>query len=608
MRLTISRSIMLFGFVTCLGVLSIVGISTVALDNLEITGPLYKHIAAGKDLLGDILPPPEYVIEAYLDANLAAQNPADVAQYKKSLADLQAQYNDRRTYWQSADLPPDLRVELTETSDADVQQFWQQLNNVVIPAIAANDTQAISDSMAKLGEIYRAHRALINDIVTKATNADNENEAAAASNLSFYSKLMFSVLGLVMLVVMLGLYLVGQKVVGPIKRLSDYMAALAEGHLEAEVPYIGRADEIGDMAKATSSFRDSILSHQRLREEQEVERASAEYERKRNEAAREDALKQLDTVVHAMTLGLDKVTRGELTFRLTEWFPVDYKKLRMDFNQAIDQLMQTMKAVVRSTRAVTASANELTHASDDLSRRTEHQAATLEQTAAALDEITATVRRTASSADEANDIVSKAKTDTEQSGVTVKATVAAMSSIETSSKQIGNIIGVIDEIAFQTNLLALNAGVEAARAGDAGRGFAVVATEVRALAQRSADAAKEIKQLISTSGEQVVLGVKLVGDTGKALTRMVGQVEQISRIVGEIAAAAREQSSALGQVNSAINQMDQVTQQNAAMVEQSTAACHGLASEARELGSLIAMFRTEETGEAGVIRPALAAE
>ncbi|MDR3520973.1 MAG: methyl-accepting chemotaxis protein [Acidocella sp.] len=607
MRFTISRSILLFGVVTCLGVLSIVGISSLALRNLEITGPLYEHIAAGKDLLGDILPPPEYVIEAYLDANLAAQNPADVADYKKSLADLQAQYNDRKTYWQSADLPEDLRVELTQTSDADVQQFWQQLNDVVLPAIAQNNQPAIAQSMSKLGEIYRAHRALINDIVAKATAADDANEAQAAAQLQFYNILMMSVLGVVIFIVLAGLFLVRRKVVAPIKTLAAYMGTLAQGHLELAVPFMARHDEIGEMALATSSFRDSILGHQRMREEQEVERASAEYERKRNEAAREDAMKQLDAVVNAMTTGLDKVTKGELTFRLQEWFPADYKKLRMDFNQAIDQLMQTMRAVVRSTQAVTASANELTHASDDLSRRTEQQAATLEQTAAALDEITATVRRTAASADEANEIVGKAKSDTEHSSVTVKATVEAMGGIESSSRQIENIIGVIDEIAFQTNLLALNAGVEAARAGDAGRGFAVVATEVRALAQRSADAAKEIKQLISTSGEQVEIGVKLVGDTGKALTRMVGQVAQISRIVSEIAAAAKEQSSALGQVNTAINQMDQVTQQNAAMVEQSTAASHGLAAEARDLANIIAQFKTEDGVEARP-RTMLAAE
>jgi methyl-accepting chemotaxis protein len=197
-----------------------------------------------------------------------------------------------------------------------------------------------------------------------------------------------------------------------------------------------------------------------------------------------------------------------------------------------------------------------------------------------------------------------AKSDAEQSGAVVRETVTAVSGIEASSKQIGNIIGVIDEIAFQTNLLALNAGVEAARAGDAGRGFAVVATEVRALAQRSADAAKEIKTLISASGKQVDAGVKLVGETGKALGRIVEQVSKLNQVVTEIASSTQEQATGLNEVNTAVNQMDQVTQQNAAMVEQSTAASHGLAGEAETLARLVGQFRIGQETQTPTIRPA----
>jgi methyl-accepting chemotaxis protein len=249
-----------------------------------------------------------------------------------------------------------------------------------------------------------------------------------------------------------------------------------------------------------------------------------------------------------------------------------------------------MRAIAQNTSGVRSGAGEITQAADDLSRRTEHQAASLEETAAALDQVTATISKTAESANGARDTAATAKADAEHSGEVVRETVAAMSGIETSSKQIGNIIGVIDEIAFQTNLLALNAGVEAARAGDAGRGFAVVATEVRSLAQRSADAAKEIKQLISTSGQQVETGVRLVGETGRALTRIAEHVAQLNGLVSDIAAAAREQAVGLAEVNTAVNQMDQVTQQNAAMVEQTTAASHGLEKEARELVQLVGQF------------------
>jgi methyl-accepting chemotaxis protein len=267
----------------------------------------------------------------------------------------------------------------------------------------------------------------------------------------------------------------------------------------------------------------------------------------------------------------------------------------------METLQDTLKAIAASTQGVRAGAHEITAASDDLAHRTEQQAASLEQTAAALDEITAAVHKTAEGAGEARLVAAGSKSDAEHSGAVIHETVQAMSSIDHSSREISNIIGVIDEIAFQTNLLALNAGVEAARAGDAGRGFAVVATEVRALAQRSADAAKEIKALISASRQQVESGVKLVDETGNALGRIVGQVTKLNELIAEIAASALEQATGLKEVNSAVNQMDQVTQQNAAMVEQSTAASHSLASEASELARLVGQFHIGQPAPASAL-------
>jgi methyl-accepting chemotaxis protein len=404
-----------------------------------------------------------------------------------------------------------------------------------------------------------------------------------------------AIIGGLILVIGLGILAVRAWITSPINSLMRTMGRLSSGDYSAEVGDADRRDEIGGMSRSVQVFKEIGLERIRLETETEHARTRAAEERKRQDAEREAAAKQQAFVVDSVAAGLEKLSDGDLVFRLGTPFSTEYEKLRGDFNRAMDKLTETMRSIAQNAQGVRSGASEVTAASDDLSRRTEQQAASLEQTAAALDQITATVRRTADNAGQARSAVSAARSEADQSGEVVRKTVTAMSDIETSSRQIGNIIGVIDEIAFQTNLLALNAGVEAARAGEAGRGFAVVATEVRALAQRSADAAKEIKALISASGQQVESGVKLVGETGRALDRIVAQVVKVNELVSDIAASAQEQSTGLAQVNTAVNQMDQVTQQNAAMVEQSTAASHSLAGEAEELARLVGRFRTGQS-------------
>jgi len=392
------------------------------------------------------------------------------------------------------------------------------------------------------------------------------------------------------------------RALGSLKDIVRIMGMIAAGEVNVNIPGVERGDEVGAIARAVQVFKDNAV------EQKKLEAAALQFQNgldakvKEMEAAFEVSRADSKAVIIGMGAALAGLAKGDLTVRVERVGGPEHQVLIENLNAAVVSIQDTMQAIGANASAVRSGAEEITQASDDLSRRTEQQAASLEETAAALDEITATVRKTAEGANEARKVVAVTKTDAESSSQVVKETVAAMSGIETSSKQIGNIIGVIDEIAFQTNLLALNAGVEAARAGDAGRGFAVVATEVRALAQRSADAAKEIKTLISASSAQVASGVTLVGETGKALGRTLEQVEQLNRLVSEIAASAQEQATGLHEVNSAVNQMDQVTQQNAAMVEQATAASHSLAGEAAELARLVGQFQTGASTQPQVSR------
>jgi methyl-accepting chemotaxis protein len=308
--------------------------------------------------------------------------------------------------------------------------------------------------------------------------------------------------------------------------------------------------------------------------------------------------------VKIIALALEELASNNLSHRIDEALDPAYTQLQANYNKAAEQLESAIQGIVANTGAIRSGTDELAQAADDLSQRTERQAASLEETAAALEEITATVARSSSAAKQADHAVQQARAKAQESSVVVRDTVSAMGSIEESAKQISQIIGVIDEIAFQTNLLALNAGVEAARAGDAGRGFAVVASEVRSLAQRSAEAAKEIKTLITTSVRQVERGVELVGETGRALQAIVDRVSDVHAVVSDIAVASGEQATGIAEVNTAVGQMDQVTQQNAAMVEESTAATHALVQEIEELDKLAASFQL--TGGSAAVKPVAA--
>ncbi|MBB6505007.1 methyl-accepting chemotaxis protein [Sphingomonas endophytica] len=359
-------------------------------------------------------------------------------------------------------------------------------------------------------------------------------------------------------------WLLSRSMARPVVDIAGIMVEMAAGRTDLTVPSTERGDEIGKIAKAVLVFQEAAIGKQRDDRERQA-------------------------VMENMEAGLQRLANADLGTRLSH-FPPAYARLEQDFNRAIGAMAQVMAAVMRASSDIKSGAADIRSASDDLSQRTEQQAASLEETAAAMEEITSTVRQTARDAAQADKIVTAARHEAATSGDVVRRAVDAMGGIERASSEISDIISVIDAIAFQTNLLALNAGVEAARAGDAGKGFAVVASEVRALAQRSADAAKDVKVKITASTEQVDLGVELVGEAGAALQTINARISDISTLMSAISAAAEQQAIGLQQVNTAVSEMDGVTQQNAAMVEQATAAARSLAGEADELARQVARF------------------
>ncbi len=387
------------------------------------------------------------------------------------------------------------------------------------------------------------------------------------------------------------IWLLARSIVTPITGMTNAMARLAAGDHSIEVPAVDRGDEVGRMAKAVLVFKEAAIDSARMSDERRALREQAEADRQKAEAEKAREAEEVRFAMSELAKGLSALSEGDVVFRLDQPFAAHLDSLRGNFNDSLDKLHAALRTVGANAHAIHAGAAEIRSSADDLARRTEQQAASVEETAAAVAEVTKTVRDTTKRAEDVGQLVESTRAGAERSGDVVRNAVQAMTEIEQSSQSISSIIGVIEDIAFQTNLLALNAGVEAARAGEAGKGFAVVAQEVRELAQRSANAAKAIKALISKSTAQVGNGVSLVGETGKELEKIVSAVQEISHHVGAIVTAAREQSTGLQEINLAVTSMDQGTQQNAAMVEQQTAASHTLAAEADSLNTLLAQFR-----------------
>ncbi|MBB6486530.1 methyl-accepting chemotaxis protein [Rhizobium lusitanum] len=484
------------------------------------------------------------------------------------------------------------------------------------------------DAAGKQGnnEANRANRKAFQAEIDAVVQADKAELAKAEAEIAVFHKNILWVVLSIMVVgigagVGLGAYIGTVHLSRPIRKVTDAIKKVADGQFDIEVPFAGRGDEIGEMAAAVDVFKENGNAVRRMNAEEMAMRArsdelqssmslavsaaaAGDFSRRIDKDYGDANLNRFATNVNELLVSVDvgigevrrviaSLAEGDLTQSMKGEFQGAFAELQQNVNATLATLKSTMREVRETTGSINSNTNELRHASDDLSKRTEQQAAALEETSTALDQITSVVQNSTERAREASVMVGEAKDDAARSGTVVRNAIDAMGRIEQASGEISQIIGVIDDIAFQTNLLALNAGVEAARAGEAGKGFAVVAQEVRELAQRSATAAKDIKALIGKSGGEVQAGVKLVQATGEALSTIEARVLKINDHIHSIATAAREQATGLSEVNNAVNQMDEVTQRNAAMVEETSAATHRLAGEADGLVRLVSRFKVD---------------
>jgi methyl-accepting chemotaxis protein len=473
--------------------------------------------------------------------------------------------------------------------------FYDSLTAAITPLLAnlTTDTEGlVKTSAERIASFDEASRTMDSIWVSLTSFADLQKDVAGTERQEANRLSIGTMIAGVVLAVIGGIALV-MTLQRPIARITATMQRLADGDLEAGIAGDKRGDEIGAMARALAVFKTNARSKLEIESERQREQMEAEAERRRNDEEKQALDQQIEHAVGKLAQALERLANGDISFEIEGRFHGRLEQLRNDFNLSLSRLRDTMHQISGNVDQIQNNGRQMAQSALDLARRTEQQAASLEETAAAVDEITAAVRSSSERAEMVNGVVREAKKNADESAVVVGSAISAMGRIEEASRQISNIIGVIDEIAFQTNLLALNAGVEAARAGEAGKGFAVVAQEVRELAQRSAGAAKEIKALINRSAEEVSSGSTHVQQTGTVLSRIGGQIATISEHIEKIAETSREQSGALHEVNGAVGRMDQMTQQNAAMVEEATAATQDLSAQTDALRDLLQQFRIE---------------
>lgn len=541
-------------------------------------------------------------MDAIVDREEGAIAPERIEVMTKSLAELRdkaTMIEDITKIIGKPELSATLRADIDEVEKATLTD----LPHLITTKASPDEFGKIDDAIDGAGERISGLLGSLAESGVKYS-ADNSNAAQGVSAQSLYLQMGLGAVGMLVLAALFVLHstAIRRGVFG----IRDSLNRMLREDFDTPVEGKDRGDEFGEMAVAAEALRQSSIEKRNLTESGRLERQQNDAERAAREAIKLEEDTQIRFAVDSLGSGLNRLANGDLTVTLPQPFRADLEQVRGDFNRAVEKLQQVLGDVATNTSSIDANSAQMRNAAEDLAKRTEQQAASLEETSAALEQITSTVKNSSERAAEAMKMVGGTKASAEESSKVVAEAMAAMSRIEDASSEIGKIINVIDEIAFQTNLLALNAGVEAARAGEAGKGFAVVAQEVRELAGRAAGAAKDIKTLVGRSSDEVRSGVQLVTATGDALGRIAGDVARINDIVNAISTAANEQATGIGEINTAISQMDHMTQQNAAMVEQTSAASHTLAQDARNLTGLIAQFQIGGGGAAGRSMPQLA--